>query len=58
MDDNVGTYTLNMLKDIVDSTTVIIRFEGDSHYRDITMSAGDKAAIGQVLTAYEALGGK
>lgn len=58
MDDNVGTYTLDMLKDIVDSTTVIIRFEGDSHYRDITMSASDKAAIAQVLTAYEAMGGK
>ena len=58
MDDNVGSYTLKMLEDIVDSETVIIRFEGDSHYRDITMSASDKTAIKEVLTAYKAMGGK
>ena len=55
MDDDVGSYTLEMLRAIVNAKTVIIRFEGDSKYRDITMSAGDKEAIRQVLAAYDAM---
>ena len=57
VDDSVASYTLEMLRDIVDSETVIIRFEGDSKYRDITMSASDKEAIRQVLEAYDAMCG-
>lgn len=58
VDMDVNTSTVEMLWAIANSTTTIVRFEGDSYYRDVTISDTDKAAIRQMLTAYEALGGK
>lgn len=44
-----------ILSAIADSNETIIRFEGDNYYRDFTVSAGDKEAIRQMLTVYQAL---
>lgn len=44
-----------ILRAIADSTETIVRFEGDDYYRDFTVSAGDKDAIRQMLTVYDAL---
>lgn len=40
---------------IANSEKTIVRFEGDEYYYDFTVSAEDKTAIQEVLTAYEAL---
>ena len=40
---------------IVNSTQTVIRFEGDDHRYDLTVLDSDKAAIRDILTAYEAL---
>lgn len=40
---------------IANSEKTVVRFEGDEYYYDFTVSAKDKAAIREVLTAYEAL---
>lgn len=44
---------IEMLKAIANSNETIIRFEGDNHYEDYTVPAGDKAAIKAVIEAYE-----
>ncbi len=46
---------IEMLWAIADSTETIVRFQGDDYYYDFTMTAGDKEAIREVLTAYDAL---
>lgn len=58
MDIDVGSYEIEMLWAIANSEKTVVRFEGDDYYDDFTVSASDKAAIRQMLTAYEALGGK
>lgn len=58
VDIEVGASELEMLNAIANSTRTIVRFEGDDYYRDVTISQADKDAIRQVLTVYEALGGK
>ncbi len=55
---NVTSSDIKVLKEIANSTTTIIRFEGDNHYYDLTVSASDKAAIREILALYEAWGGK
>lgn len=50
-DDN----TIEMLKDIASSQKAIIRFEGDTHYSDFTVSESDKQAIQDVIDLYELL---
>lgn len=44
-----------MLWVVANSQETIIRFEGDDHSYDFTVKDSDKAAIREVLTAYEAL---
>ena len=46
---------ITMLKEIADSKETIIRFQGEHYHYDLTVKASDKAAINDVLTAYEAL---
>lgn len=46
---------IEILWAIADSTQTIIRFEGDNKQYDLTVRDGDKAAIRDILTAYEAL---
>lgn len=54
VDVSEGNYE-EILQAIVDSTETIIRFEGDDYHYDLTVSAGDKEAIRQMLTVYQAL---
>lgn len=55
IDTEVSDADVEMLWAIANSTETIVRFEGDDYSHDITMSAGDKQAIRDALTAYEAL---
>ncbi|MEM7223230.1 MAG: hypothetical protein AAF495_09645 [Pseudomonadota bacterium] len=48
---------LQMIRDIIDSKEATIRFRGDQYHSDKVISAGDKAALNQVLVAFNALGG-
>lgn len=45
---------LKMLRAIADSKETIIRFEGDEHQYDLTVSATDKKIIADTLALYEA----
>ena len=56
IDVPVSASMRQLLADIADSDETIIRFEGDDHYRDFTVTKADKTAIRQTLTSYEALG--
>ena len=55
VDTDVSDSDVEMLWAIANSTQTIVRFEGDEYYYDFTVSQGDKDAIREVLTAYEAL---
>ena len=44
---------IEMLKAIANSKETIVRFQGDNYHYDLTVSASDKKAIKEVLTAYE-----
>lgn len=55
-DSAVSQSDIDMLWAIADSEKTIVRFEGDDYQYDHTVSAGDKQAIREVLTAFEALG--
>ena len=55
VDTEVSDSDVEMLWAIANSTQTIVRFEGDEYYYDFTVSQGDKDAIREVLTAYEAL---
>lgn len=46
-----------MLKEIVSSKESVIRFQGDTYYRDYTISSNEKEAIQHVLDAYEQVAG-
>ena len=50
-----GNQYENLFWTIVDSTTTIVRFEGDNYWYDLTVSQNDKDAIRSVLTAFDAL---
>ena len=55
VDINVGDSQLEMLWNIANSESTIVRFEGDDYYRDVTIPQSDKDAIREILVAYEAL---
>lgn len=55
IDISVGNEERKLLESIAASTETIIRFEGDNHYYDLTVSAKDKQAIKDVLAAYDVL---
>lgn len=47
-------YYYKMLRAMSEADEVIVRFEGDDHYRDITISRADKNAIKSMLNAFDA----
>ena len=52
--DKIATEeNIKMLYAIADSKETIVRFQGDDYHYDLTISASDKKAIKNVLTAYE-----
>ena len=56
VDTPVDASLRELLAAIADSKETIIRFQGDDHYRDFTVTKGDKTAIRQTLSSYEAMG--
>lgn len=50
----VGDDEIELLEAIAESTTTIIRFEGDNYYDDFTVTQADKDAIKAMLKVYEA----
>ena len=53
--DEVSSVDEKMLWAIANSEETLVRFEGKDYTHDFTVTDGDKAAIREVLTAYEAL---
>lgn len=43
-----------LLRILANSDSAVIRFRGDAHQKDVTISAADKAAIRDLLAAYDA----
>lgn len=58
LDREVNGSELEMLKAIADAKKVIVRYNGRDYYKDKTLSAKQITAVKEVLTAFEALGGK
>jgi len=56
-DTEAGDYDLETIRAIIKSKSAVIRYDGDQYHDDRTITAGQKAALARVLTAYEALGG-
>ena len=50
-----STADIQMLENIADSQETIVRFQGDNYHYDLTIKSSDKAAIKDVLAAYNAL---
>ena len=55
IDLEVSDADVEMLWAIANSQETIVRFEGDDYSHDLTITDGDKQAIRDVLTVYEAL---
>ncbi|MEE1320435.1 MAG: hypothetical protein UHM85_02735, partial [Acutalibacteraceae bacterium] len=55
IDIEVGESEIEMLRAIANSKETIVRFQGDDYSSDFTVKSSDKAAIKQVLDAYEYL---
>ena len=55
VDLDVYSSEVSLLQKIANSTTTVVRFEGDDYYRDVTISAKDKEAIRQCLEVYTLL---
>lgn len=53
VDKEADATDIEMLKAIASSKETIVRFQGDNYHYDLTVSASDKKAIKEVLTAYE-----
>ncbi len=54
LDEDVGESEVELLRAIADSKEATVRFEGDGHYHDFTVTDGDKRAIRDALMVYEA----
>ncbi len=56
-DEPVDEETLAMLKDIVASKNVMIRYNGQQYYRDRTIGSAERKAIAEMLELYDLLRG-
>ena len=48
---------IELVQKIMNSTKTVMRLEGSEYYEDVTISSAQKAAIRNVLTVYQGLGG-
>jgi len=55
MDVRPDDYQIEVLRSLANADEAILRFEGDQYRKDVTLSAGDKKAIREVLEAYEVM---
>jgi TFIIF-interacting CTD phosphatase-like protein len=56
-DESLNSRTYTMIQDVIKSKSVKIRHNGRQYYKDRRVSSREKAALKNVLDAYEALGG-
>lgn len=47
----------NIVKDVINSKAVKLRYNGKQYYKDRTISTKEKQGLQNILDAYEALGG-
>lgn len=50
--------TYNIIKDVINSQTVKLRYNGKQYYKDRTITATERQGLKNILDAYEALGGQ
>jgi hypothetical protein len=50
--------TYGIIKDVINSKTVKLRYNGKQYYNDRTITATEKQGLKNILDAYEALGGQ
>ena len=55
VDIPVGDSEIELLREIADSKTTIVRFQGDDYRHDFTITQADKNAIKEILLAYDSL---
>jgi hypothetical protein len=51
-------YQVELLEKLANAKEAILRFEGQQYRKDVTLSAGDKQALREVLLAYRVLAGE
>jgi hypothetical protein len=56
-DVQMDSYKYNMIKDILKSNNVKLRYEGQQYYKDRSITSTEKQGLKHVLDAFEALGG-
>ncbi|NLT50357.1 MAG: hypothetical protein GXX85_05505 [Ignavibacteria bacterium] len=56
-DETPSDYEVSVLREIADSKSATIRFNGSQYYKDKTITGQQKQAIKDALDAYKALGG-
>jgi len=56
-DETPSDYEVSVLREIADSKSATIRFNGSQYYKDKTITVQQKQAIKDALDAYKALGG-
>ncbi len=54
-DDIPSGYQIEVLRSLANAKEAILRFEGSQYRKDITLSAGDKKALREVLMAYDVM---
>ncbi|SHK60471.1 hypothetical protein SAMN05444000_1457 [Shimia gijangensis] len=54
-DQTPSGYQLEVLRSLANAREAVLRFEGDQYRKDVTLSAGDKKAIREVLLAYDVM---
>jgi hypothetical protein len=57
LDVSMDNEKYNIIKDIISSKTVKLRYEGQQYYKDRIITYSEKIGLKNVLDAYEALGG-
>jgi len=55
IDESASSRDIEMLREIVTSKKTIVRFEGDYHYYDYTLTDSDKSGIKDVLIIWDYL---
>jgi hypothetical protein len=57
VDEAPDGYQVEVLRSLAGAREAILRYEGSQYRKDVTLSSGDKAALRDVLAAYDAMNG-
>ena len=55
VDESPDGYQIEVLRSLANAREAILRYEGQQYRKDVTLSSGDKAALRDVLAAYDAM---